>query len=395
MAFTWGSSLRITLLLLLIAAIVFACFTSCVEKILKDFLLWVDKILDLGVHLCCKSLEILAVAYIPLTVLAVPASVLTTGSEQTLTSPSTVFSAWWGLSFLDCLWALFADSIGATLVREAAFLLGRTIGRSFVVSKLKDYPQFRSVALAIRRSGFKIVLLLRLVPLLPFNMLNYLLSVTPNTCWPPEFLLAIYMCFGFWWFCYALDLTLRIVFFTANNTCFSLCRNNTQDLSDVTHGWSEFSTTRWVSLVILYMFDCLSIFILSDGLSVWLLSFNCGPFRPETNIISYFPIRFFALTGTKGTRDNEDDLLYNSVLCSYNPCLLYECRHFSYSSAFSVSVVLMICVTRVAKSALDKALAEMRILISIVGSPPLPIVGEAPTDFHQPLIIKIDAAACQ
>ena len=78
------------------------------------------------------------------------------------------------------------------------------IGKSFVVSKLKDYPQFRSVAIAIHRSGFKvfmwkvfflscfivlclafdccdlqIILLLRLVPLLPFNIMNYLLSVTP------------------------------------------------------------------------------------------------------------------------------------------------------------------------------------------------------------------------
>nr|KJB34220.1 hypothetical protein B456_006G053600 [Gossypium raimondii] len=157
MAFTWGSSLRITLLLLLIAAIVFACFTLPVEKILKDFLLWVDK--DLGPW----GPLVLAVAYIPLTVLAVPASVLTLGGGYLFGLP---------VGFV-------ADSIGATLGAGAAFLLGRTIGRSFVVSKLKDYPQFRSVALAIRRSGFKIVLLLRLVPLLPFNMLNYLLSVTP------------------------------------------------------------------------------------------------------------------------------------------------------------------------------------------------------------------------
>lgn len=30
------------------------------------------------------------------------------------------------------------------------------IGRSFVTSKLKDYPQFRAVAIAIQRSGFKV-----------------------------------------------------------------------------------------------------------------------------------------------------------------------------------------------------------------------------------------------
>ncbi|KAA3455726.1 transmembrane protein 64 isoform X2 [Gossypium australe] len=284
MAFTWGSSLRITLLLLLIAAIVFACFTLPVEKILKDFLLWVDK--DLGPW----GPLVLAVAYIPLTVLAVPASVLTTGSEQTLTSPSTVFQLGGGYLF-GLPVGFVADSIGATLGAGAAFLLGRTIGRSFVVSKLKDYPQFRSVALAIRRSGFKIVLLLRLVPLLPFNMLNYLLSVTPVPIL--EYMLASWL--GM------MPITLALVY----------VGTTLKDLSDVTHGWSEFSTTRWAFLIL----------------------------------------------------------------------------------GLSVSVVLMICVTRVAKSALDKALAENEDIDSIVGSPPLPIVGEAPTDFHQPLIIKIDAAA--
>lgn len=30
------------------------------------------------------------------------------------------------------------------------------IGKPFVVAKLKDYPQFQSVALAIEKSGFKV-----------------------------------------------------------------------------------------------------------------------------------------------------------------------------------------------------------------------------------------------
>ncbi|KAF3791692.1 TVP38/TMEM64 family membrane protein, partial [Nymphaea thermarum] len=103
-----------------------------------------------------------------------------------------------------------ADSIGATIGATAAFLLGRTIGKPLVMSKLKDYPQFQAVAIAIQRSGFKIVLLLRLVPLLPFNMLNYLLSVTP-------------------------PITFALVY----------VGTTLKDLSDVTHGWSEISTTRW------------------------------------------------------------------------------------------------------------------------------------------------------
>ncbi|KAK9945368.1 hypothetical protein M0R45_010888 [Rubus argutus] len=96
--------------------------------------------------------------YIPLTVLAVPASVLTLGGGYLFGLP---------VGFI-------ADSVGAT----AAFILGRTIGRSYATSKLKHYPKFQAVAVAIQRSGFKIVLLLRLAAFLPFNMLNYLLSVT-------------------------------------------------------------------------------------------------------------------------------------------------------------------------------------------------------------------------
>ena len=52
----------------------------------------------------------------------------------------------------------------------------------------------------------------------------------------------------------------------------------------------------------------------------------------------------------------------------------------------------MVCVTKVAKSALEKALAENEDIDSNVESPQLPIVGEAHVDLHHPLIIKIDPA---
>ncbi|KAF9673312.1 hypothetical protein SADUNF_Sadunf10G0011000 [Salix dunnii] len=206
--FTWGSLLRITFFLLLIAAVVFGFVTLPVEKILKDFLLWVEQ--DLGPW----GPLVLTIAYIPLTVLAVPASVLTLGGGYLFGLP---------VGFV-------ADSIGATAGSGAAFLLGRTIGRSFVVSKLKDYPKFRSVAIATQKSGFKIVLLLRLVPLLPFNMLNYLLSVT--TVPIGEYMLASWI--GM------MPITLAFVYIGTT----------LKDLSDVTHGWSEFSTTRWVYIIL-------------------------------------------------------------------------------------------------------------------------------------------------
>ncbi|XP_010255885.1 PREDICTED: uncharacterized protein LOC104596428 [Nelumbo nucifera] len=208
MAVTWASVFRIALLLLLLAAIITACFTLRIEKILKDFLFWIEHNLGPWGPL------VLAVAYIPLTVLAVPASVLTLGGGYLFGLP---------IGFI-------ADSIGATIGATAAFLLGRTIGRSYVISKLKDYPQFQAVAIAIQRSGFKIVLLLRLVPLLPFNMLNYLLSVTPVSIW--EYMLASWL--GM------MPITLALVY----------VGTTLKDLSDVTHGWDEVSTTHWVVIAL-------------------------------------------------------------------------------------------------------------------------------------------------
>lgn len=200
--FTWSSAFRTFLFLLLFAAVAAALISLPVDKILKDFLVWVKQ--DLGPW----GPVVLAIAYIPLTILAVPASVLTLGGGYLFGLP---------VGFV-------ADSIGATIGATAAFILGRTIGRSYVISKLKNYPKFQAVAIAIQRSGFKIVLLLRLVPLLPFNMLNYLLSVTPVPL--GEYMLASWV--GM------MPITFALVYIGTT----------LKDLSDVTHGWSEVSTTR-------------------------------------------------------------------------------------------------------------------------------------------------------
>ncbi|KAL3812700.1 hypothetical protein ACJIZ3_013968 [Penstemon smallii] len=265
--FTWQSIFKIALLSVLIVAIVIACFTLPIEQMLKDFLLWIEQ--DLGPW----GPLVLALAYIPLTVLAVPASVLTLGGGYLFGLP---------VGFI-------ADSIGATIGAGAAFLLGRTLGRPFVISKLKDYPKFRAVAIATRRSGFKIVFLLRLVPLLPFNMLNYLLSVTPVPI--AQYMLASWL--GM------MPITLALVY----------VGTTLKDLSDVTHGWDELSKTRWALIVL----------------------------------------------------------------------------------GLVISVLLMLCVTRVAKAALEKALAENEDLDGDILSPDLPItMAESAVNLNEPLIIKID-----
>nr|GMD66071.1 TVP38/TMEM64 family membrane protein like [Ipomoea batatas] len=95
------------------------CFLCCSEnldfwQILKNFLIWVKE--DLGPW----GPLILAIAYIPLTVLAVPASVLTLGGGYLFGLPV----------------GFFADSIGATMGAAAAFLLGRTVSIYFSTCRM-------------------------------------------------------------------------------------------------------------------------------------------------------------------------------------------------------------------------------------------------------------------
>jgi uncharacterized membrane protein YdjX (TVP38/TMEM64 family) len=67
-----------------------------------------------------------------------------------------------------------ASVAGATL----AFLIARYVARDWVTRRLKKYPQAAAMDRAIEKNGFKAVVLLRLQPVLPFNMLNYALGLT-------------------------------------------------------------------------------------------------------------------------------------------------------------------------------------------------------------------------
>ena len=70
---------------------------------------------------------------------------------------------------------VLASNLGAAL----AFVLGRTLLRERVDAWLAARPRSRAIERAIGEESFRLVFLLRLTPLVPFNALNYLLGVTP------------------------------------------------------------------------------------------------------------------------------------------------------------------------------------------------------------------------
>jgi uncharacterized membrane protein YdjX (TVP38/TMEM64 family) len=69
-------------------------------------------------------------------------------------------------------------SLSSTLGATAAFLIGRYFARSFVARRIASYPRFRAVDRVIANAGWRIVGLLRLSPVFPFNVLNYGFGVT-------------------------------------------------------------------------------------------------------------------------------------------------------------------------------------------------------------------------
>lgn len=69
-------------------------------------------------------------------------------------------------------------NIGATLGATAAFLIGRYFARDWVAKQLENRPNFQAIDGAVAEEGWKIVGLLRLSPVFPFNLLNYGLGLT-------------------------------------------------------------------------------------------------------------------------------------------------------------------------------------------------------------------------
>ena len=68
--------------------------------------------------------------------------------------------------------------VGASLGASAAFVIARYAARGRVERRIAGNERFRAIDHAIGREGRKIVLLLRLSPVFPFNLLNYALGLT-------------------------------------------------------------------------------------------------------------------------------------------------------------------------------------------------------------------------
>jgi uncharacterized membrane protein YdjX (TVP38/TMEM64 family) len=68
--------------------------------------------------------------------------------------------------------------VGANVGACLAFLIARYIGRDWVARRLKGRAGLANFDQGVKRSGWRMVLLLRLAPIFPFNALNYALGLS-------------------------------------------------------------------------------------------------------------------------------------------------------------------------------------------------------------------------
>jgi uncharacterized membrane protein YdjX (TVP38/TMEM64 family) len=105
------------------------------------------------------------------------AFVLLYGIAVALLIPATVLTVAGGALF--GFWiGVVCGTVGGTLGSAVAFLLGRYTMRRFVVRRLASMPRYQAIERAVSAQGLRIVFLLRLSPVVPFNFLNYGLGVT-------------------------------------------------------------------------------------------------------------------------------------------------------------------------------------------------------------------------
>ena len=101
-------------------------------------------------------------AYVISTVALVPGSVLTVAA---------------GYAY-GPIGGLLVASPASVIAATVAFVLGRTVLRGWARRWVDSAPLARALDRALGRDSFTLVLLLRLSPVIPYNALNYALSVT-------------------------------------------------------------------------------------------------------------------------------------------------------------------------------------------------------------------------
>jgi uncharacterized membrane protein YdjX (TVP38/TMEM64 family) len=132
-----------------------------VQQWLRSFNDWIGQMGTVGIFIFIG-------VYVVATVLLAPGAILTIGA-------GFAFGLWKGF---------LAVSVGATIGAALAFLVARFIARSKIEAMAQRNEKFRKLDSAIGQQGARLIFLLRLSPVIPFNLSNYFYGLTAVKFWP-------------------------------------------------------------------------------------------------------------------------------------------------------------------------------------------------------------------
>ena len=149
----WKTAIKILIVLAIIAVLVLG--GKQLGALVPRFAAWVDQ---LGIW----GPVVFILGYIIATVAFIPGSILTLAA-------GAIFGLLQGTIYV---------FIGATIGSTLAFLISRYVARARIERRLSGNQKFQTIDRAVGAEGLKIVFLLRLSPVFPFNLLNYGLGLT-------------------------------------------------------------------------------------------------------------------------------------------------------------------------------------------------------------------------
>jgi pyruvate/2-oxoglutarate dehydrogenase complex dihydrolipoamide dehydrogenase (E3) component/uncharacterized membrane protein YdjX (TVP38/TMEM64 family) len=149
---------RVVALALVAVAVLAAVKLLPVNHWLLAFVAWIR---DAG----ATGMAVFVLAYVVACILLLPGLILTLGAGFAYGVAVGIPLVW----------------VSANLGAAAAFLLGRTLARDRIAARVAGNPKFAAIDRAVGREGLKIVLLTRLSPAFPFNLLNYAYGLTRVT----------------------------------------------------------------------------------------------------------------------------------------------------------------------------------------------------------------------
>jgi Uncharacterized conserved protein len=147
--------LRFLVLAAVFAAIILIAWKLPAKQWIESFIAWIRALGTPGAFLY-------GVVYAAAAIAMLPGSALTAGA---------------GLVYGTLIGVLIV-SPASVAAATGSFLIARYFARDWVERKLRPYPKFAAIDRAVENQGFRVVLLVRLQPILPFVLLNYGLGLT-------------------------------------------------------------------------------------------------------------------------------------------------------------------------------------------------------------------------